>query len=195
MNSKTLDTRQHILDVGYQLVAKKGFTGMGLAELLKNADVPKGSFYHYFQSKEQFGEALLEDYFARYVEKIDALFCHSDGNFYQRIMRYWHYWAEHNSTRCDQGQCLVVKLAGEVTDLSEPMRLVFLKGTNKIIAMLADCIEHGIKAGDISPLDSNVMAERLYDLWLGASLLNKIRQDDSSLQLALQTTEQWLNGN
>ena len=74
MNAKTNDTRQHILDVGYQLVVTKGFTSVGLSELLKAADVPKGSFYHYFKSKEQFGEALIEDYFSRYLKMITAHF-------------------------------------------------------------------------------------------------------------------------
>lgn len=46
MNAKTKDTRQHILEVGYQLVINKGFTAVGLSELLRAADVPKGSFYH-----------------------------------------------------------------------------------------------------------------------------------------------------
>ena len=72
MNRKTADTRQHILDVGYQLVVTKGFASMGLSELLKNAAVPKGSFYHYFKSKEQFGEALIQDYFHHYMKRLEV---------------------------------------------------------------------------------------------------------------------------
>lgn len=60
MKSETQDTRQHILDTGYQLIAQQGFSNVGLSQLLKHADVPKGSFYHYFKSKEQFGEALIK---------------------------------------------------------------------------------------------------------------------------------------
>ncbi len=54
MNTKTNDTRQHILNIGYQLVVAKGFTNVGLSELLKTVAVLRGSFYHYFKSKEQF---------------------------------------------------------------------------------------------------------------------------------------------
>ena len=50
-HSERPDTRQHILDCGRQLVAAKGFVGVGLAEILATAGVPKGSFYHYFASK------------------------------------------------------------------------------------------------------------------------------------------------
>ncbi|ADT89355.1 TetR/AcrR family transcriptional regulator [Vibrio furnissii] len=195
MNAKTHDTRQHILEVGYQLVVNRGFTCVGLSELLKSADVPKGSFYHYFKSKEQFGEALIEAYFAHYLDKLDALFNGNGGTHYQKLMRYWHFWTEQNSCNCSAGKCLVVKLAGEVADLSEPMRLALLKGTNAITARVAECIEQGIQTGELHVQNSQLTSELLYNLWIGASLLNKIRQDDVSLQQALLATEQLLKGN
>ena len=52
------DTREHLLATGERLCMQRGFTGMGLSELLKTAEVPKGSFYHYFRSKEAFGVAI-----------------------------------------------------------------------------------------------------------------------------------------
>jgi AcrR family transcriptional regulator len=55
LSKKAEATRQHILDTGYQLVLHKGFAGLGLLEILKACNVPKGSFYHYFSSKEAFG--------------------------------------------------------------------------------------------------------------------------------------------
>ena len=58
------NTREHILATGEQLCMHRGFTGMGLSELLKTAEVPKGSFYHYFRSKEAFGVALLDHHYA-----------------------------------------------------------------------------------------------------------------------------------
>ncbi len=194
MNDKLNDTKQHILDVGYELIASKGFTSVGLSELLKTAEVPKGSFYHYFKSKEQFGEALLQDYFNRYQQKLEALFDVSEESEYQKLMRYWHYWMEQNSSECQTGRCLVVKLAGEVSDLSEPMRLALHKGTDKVISTVAEHIEKGIKAGEIQVKDSRQTSELLYNLWVGASLVNKIRHDDASLQQAYQVTAQILNG-
>lgn len=73
MNTRYDNTRQHILDSGKGLIAGKGFSSVGLNEILKTAGVPKGSFYHYFESKEQFGQALLQDHFAGYLERIDEL--------------------------------------------------------------------------------------------------------------------------
>ena len=61
MNSPpSVDTRQQILDTARGIIVGKGFSAVGLSEILAAAGVPKGSFYHWFRSKEQFGEALLE---------------------------------------------------------------------------------------------------------------------------------------
>ena len=56
MGNDQLTTKDHILDCGERLIASKGFVGVGLSEILTVANVPKGSFYHYFSSKERFGE-------------------------------------------------------------------------------------------------------------------------------------------
>ena len=66
------DTREHLLATGEQLCLQRGFTGMGLSELLKTAEVPKGSFYHYFRSKEAFGVAMLERHYAAYHQRLSC---------------------------------------------------------------------------------------------------------------------------
>src|SRR5690242_1088215 len=65
------DTRQHLLDTGHRMMAEKGFTSVGLNEILQTAGVPKGSFYHYFKSKELYGQALLADYFVGYLADME----------------------------------------------------------------------------------------------------------------------------
>ena len=72
-------TRQKILTSGRALISKHGFGAVGLARILKESGVPKGSFYYYFPSKEAFGHALLTDYVADYLARIDAL-CATQGS-------------------------------------------------------------------------------------------------------------------
>lgn len=165
---------------------------MGLSELLKSAVVPKGSFYHYFASKEQFGVVLVERYFAHHLATMQQIFAQPDLSDYDKVMQYWQKWHQHNSPQCLNGRCLVVKLAGEVADMSEDMRRAFLTGTEQIISTLARQLEHGIHAQEFPINDARHAAEVLYDLWLGASLLVKIRLDDSSLQHALHATNELL---
>lgn len=193
MNAKTQDTKQHILAVGYELVVTKGFTAVGLSELLKTADVPKGSFYHYFKSKEQFGETLIEEYFKSYIQRVDGLFSEPDLTSYDKLIGYFSRWLEVENGVCNANKCLVVKLSAEVADLSETMRIKLANGAERIIDQLANCIAAGIEDGSIQTDDANALARQLYQQWLGASLLNKLLQDRSNLEHCFETTKKLLN--
>lgn len=193
MNAKTQDTKQHILAVGYELVVTKGFTAVGLSELLKTADVPKGSFYHYFKSKEQFGETLIEEYFKNYIQRVDGLLSEPDLTSYDKLIGYFSRWLEVENGVCNANKCLVVKLSAEVADLSETMRIKLANGAERIIDQLASCIAAGIEDGSIQTGDANALARQLYQQWLGASLLNKLLQDRSNLEHCFETTKKLLN--
>ena len=185
--------RQRILDTGEAIIAGRGFSAVGLAEILSAAHVPKGSFYHYFESKEQFGEALLEAYFADYLKRLDGLLGNGAVPARDRLMTYWQRWIEVQSLEPDSRQCLVVKLSAEVSDLSEAMRQVIQKGTDGVLARLAACLAEGVADGSFSSsLDPKATGHALYQLWLGASLLAKVRRDSSPFEVALNTTRTWL---
>lgn len=196
MKSKpdTIDIREDILDTAQVIMSTKGFSGVGLTEILSSAGVPKGSFYHYFSSKEAFGEALLRRYFDNYLADMDVMFGQLGQTGSERLQKYWQNWLETQTTLDPQSKCLVVKLAAEVADLSEGMRHVLLQGTSQIIARIAEIIEQGAADGSLK-IDETPkhLAETLYHCWLGASLLAKITKDDAPLMTAMQTTRNLLN--
>jgi TetR/AcrR family transcriptional regulator, transcriptional repressor for nem operon len=198
MNTKTefTDTRLHLLETGTRLILGKGFSAVGLAEILGTAGVPKGSFYHYFRSKEQFGIELVEHYFTLYLARLEALFQDESLTLTERLMTYWSRWHQlYREGSCEE-QCLVVKLSAEVADLSEPMRQVLLAGTQAIVARLADILARASTAGELQLPDTpRAIAEELYQLWLGASLLTKLRRDDSALNAALHSSQRVLGQN
>src|ERR1700722_8423022 len=66
-------TREHLIDVGVGLMHQNGYNATGLSDILQAADVPKGSFYHHFESKEDFAEAALERYGMREREHAAAV--------------------------------------------------------------------------------------------------------------------------
>ena len=157
LTKKAEATRQHILDTGHRLVLHKGFSALGLLEILKACGVPKGSFYHYFPSKEAFGCELLQQYVDGYARKLDGLLS-VPGNGNERLMRYWDAWIADPADPA-QGwadECLVVKLAAEVADLSEDMRRVLDAGVQRLLARIAALIDEAradgsLPAGSPSP--------------------------------------------
>ena len=186
----TTDTKAHLLATGYQLVAQKGFTGVGLKELLDNAGVPKGSFYHYFDSKEAFGETIIQAYFEQYQQRLN----HIDTQAItaqQKLYHYFELWYNTQQNGCNDEKCLVVKLSAEVADISEPMRKALHTGYQQILTWLSSQIKAGWADGSI-PKPENMAAEsmaaRWYYAWLGASLIAKISQSNIPLSEVWQMT-------
>lgn len=189
-HNDTYDTREHLLATGEELSLRLGFTGMGLAELLKTAEVPKGSFYHYFRSKEAFGEAMIQRYFEHYDIYLQNIFSNSCSDQRQNLLSYYAQSIDNFCTSKCHNACLAVKLSAEVSDLSEPMRHALEQGTTKVIDRLNNALEEGIAQGALSlKLSSEIAAETLYSLWLGASLRAKIKRSVTPLNAAMKSVE------
>ncbi|MBV4552017.1 TetR/AcrR family transcriptional regulator [Pseudomonas sp. SWRI102] len=191
---ETTDVRQEILDVGQRIMAAKGYSAVGLNEILATAGVPKGSFYHYFGSKDAFGEALLESYFEAYLAELDEVLALPGLTMAQRLMKYWDIWQQTQSFQDCQGKCLAVKLGVEVADLSETMRAVLKRGTSGITDRIAQAIETGVAQGSLTTAgEPHAVAQSLYQLWVGASVMVKITKSVQPFGTAMSTTRQILN--
>ncbi|CAI9391297.1 TetR/AcrR family transcriptional regulator [Microbacterium sp. T2.11-28] len=194
MAATPTDTRQHILDTAARLMARKGYTAVGLSEVLAEADVPKGSFYYYFSSKEDFGAALMGSYFADYLATMDRIARDVSKTGAQQLQEYWQRFYELQSFDDCQGKCLVVKLAAEVSDLSESMRLQLAQGTTGIIDHLEQMISTGVRDGSVeTPVVPRTLAHELYESWLGASIIAKVQRSPAPLQRALDLTSHRLH--
>ena len=109
-------------------------------------------------------------------------------------MNYWKSWRDSQASFDCQGKCLAVKLGAEVADLSEPMRLSLKRGTSQIIDRLANAIEAGVADGSLFVDNApRILAESLYQLWLGASVMAKITRSLAPLDTALLTTQHLLH--
>lgn len=184
---RTGDTRQHILSVAKVLILGKGFSAAGLNEILKAAEVPKGSFYHYFDSKEHFGTALLENYFDEYLAGLDiALRVSSDHSDLQLLLNYFDNWKNSQCSDITNDKCLVVKLSGEVSDLSEAMRLALKQGTQRVITRLAQCIQQAVDNNEINLSDdAQTVTKELYYLWIGTTLMAKVNHTPDAFDIAM----------
>lgn len=189
----TSDVRDTILATGQRLMAGKGYSAVGLNEILTGAGVPKGSFYHYFGSKDAFGEALLDNYFEAYLADIDVTLAQPGLTMAERLLSYFQVWQQTQSFFDCQGKCLAVKMAAEVADLSEAMRLAIQRGTAGIVSRLAAAIDAGVAEGSLTVTgDATGIARSLYQLWLGASIMVKIERDVAPFATAMATTRQIL---
>lgn len=195
--------RLHILETGSDLVLHKGFVGVGLQEILKNCGIPKGSFYHYFESKEAFGCELVKHYVDNYQLRLNELWADTAPSTdsatrqsaYAKLINYFSLWINDPLTSCGWAEtCLVVKLAAEVSDLSDDMRVIMAQGAENLVNNIVALIQAGKIDQSISIQgDAFINAQVIYQMWLGAALLSKLQKDKAPLHHALDATQRMLN--
>lgn len=188
MKKQTPDIRQHIIDVARALITHKGYSAVGIAEIVNAAGIPKGSFYYYFKSKEEFAEALLGHYFCHYLQQVDTQLG-GEASARERLVRYFSFWKTTQGADLPESKCLVVKLGAEVCDQYDSMRQILAEGTEKIVRKIAQCVREGQVDGSLpTGFEADELAEELYQLWLGASLMAKIHAPDKAFEKAMNAT-------
>ncbi len=183
-----------MLDAGRRVMSHKGYAAVGLNEVLSEAGVPKGSFYHYFGSKDAFGQAMMQGYFIEYLADMDRIFADRTVTAADRLFAYLRHWSDTETLADGLGRCLAVKLGAEVADLSDSMRVALVEGTNGIVDRLERLFRLGIEDQSLVFLaDPRSTAEVVYDAWLGASILAKIHRSAAPLDRAMAVTRDLLH--
>lgn len=175
----------------------RGFHSVGLNEILKEVGVPKGSFYHWFESKEHFGVELLKHYIAAATD--DKQLALTSGKVEKEPMPRLLIFLEGSISKFEENDkkypCLVLKLASEVTDLSESMREVLADGMVTWLDMLAGVFDEAKVLGHISrEVGSHNEAKIFRDLWAGAIQRATIMKSTEPMRRALTFLEQRIAG-
>lgn len=194
-NRKIINNRERIIAHGQQFMARKGFCNVSLNEVLISAKLSKGTFYHYFDSKDAFGVAVLDNYFEWYFTELDSIFSGEDATVMQNLLKFWTFWQEDQCLSGNTGSCLAVRLSLEVADISESMRFALVRGISTIIERLANAIQTGIEDGSLFINDKpNIIAQSLFEIWMGASVLAKILRNPQPFEDAMGITSEILRG-
>lgn len=185
MSTTALTTKERILDAAEEIMLQKSFHSVGLNEILSAVKVPKGSFYHYFQSKEQFGVELLRHYVAEASAWKRRLLLSTDQepNPFERLMAYLDLNIGRMFEKDCQCGCLVAKLATEVTTFSDPMRQVLADGIAEWQGILEKLLIEGQEKGVIrKDLDPAATAALTQDLWMGANQRCQVQRSVAPLR-------------
>jgi len=177
------ETREKLIKAGARAMVAKSYHGVGIQEILAEVEVPKGSFYHYFSSKEDFAVAIIEYYGAYLANRIQQRLSSEQMSPRNRLKQYFleirDYYAK---TGYGQG-CLVAKLATEVADSSPRMRTALKGEFDNWTKLFAVCIKQAQQAGEITPEhDADALAELIYTSWEGALIRMQVNHDLSSIE-------------
>jgi TetR/AcrR family transcriptional repressor of nem operon len=169
------DTRRALVWCGTELLTERGFQVTGIDEVLKRVGVPKGSFYHFFKSKDEFGAAVIENYVDYYARKMDRIFNDSTCSPLTRLKTFVDN-AKHGMTKFDfKRGCLIGNLGQELASLDNQFRLqleaVLVSWEERVTA----CLEEAIQTGEIGKdNDAKALSQFFWIGWEGAILRAKL---------------------
>jgi TetR/AcrR family transcriptional regulator, transcriptional repressor for nem operon len=110
--------KENILDIGVGLFNKKGYNGIGIKEVLDEAQIPKGSFYHYFKSKEDFGLQVVKRYSDSTLTFLRSHLEDNSKSPKERLIQFFDAMQEiYMKKECKEG-CLLGNSATELADVN-----------------------------------------------------------------------------
>ncbi|MGH8274025.1 MAG: TetR family transcriptional regulator C-terminal domain-containing protein [Gammaproteobacteria bacterium] len=167
--------KERLLETGLELIHERGYHATGIQDILATAEVPRGSFYHYFPGKEAFCLAVIDRYAERGYHRLDSCLSAQGYSPLQRARRFFDETrALYAAGECRRG-CLLGNLGQELADVSEVCRRRVNRHLESWTVRLAQCLREAQDAGELAgDIDANDYAAVLLNSWEGALLRMKL---------------------
>ena len=180
--------RDQLLAVGVALIRANSYDGVGINDILKAGGIPKGSFYHYFDSKEAYGLAVARFYHAGQMEAARAVLRDKSRKPLARLKRYFTGALDHYAARDFAEGCLMCNLSTELADENPAFQALLKNQWQELSAEIAACIAQlDRKAVGLAHLSEAEAADWLLNAWSGALTRMKAQRDAGPLRLFLKS--------
>jgi len=180
---KRIHDKDDIIQIGLDLVLSRGFNATGVEAILKQAKVPKGSFYNFFSSKEEFALAIIDKFVADRVEVLYSIFSDESLAPLERVKRSFEtIIAVFEGADCSRG-CLIGNLGQEMADQSENVRQRLDESLQEWAKAVSRLLLQAQKEQEIpADLDADMLAENLISSFQGALLRSKVKKSPEPLR-------------
>lgn len=180
--------REKLLDQGVQMLMEQGYHGTGLKEILDIVQIPKGSFYNYFASKEAFAAEAISHYIEPFIQRLSKHLDDPELNALAALKRYYQELIIEVERVGYKGGCLLGNLMGEMGDTSEICRSALISAVERYRNLQLTALLRAQKEGLVrKDLSADSMADLLVNNWQGALLRMKIEQSVQPLQQFVDT--------
>lgn len=174
-------TKTRLLETGLGMLLKHGYNDLGIQSVLAEAGVPKGSFYHFFRSKEDFALQVVDRYMETVHEGLDAALSDPALPPLERVRRFFELSRDKYESEGYLG-CLLGGLGQELSGVSGAFREKIECCFAAIVARIANCLEQARQRGELaSDADPQHMANLLLNCWEGAALRSRLWREASPL--------------
>ncbi|MEW1779725.1 TetR/AcrR family transcriptional regulator [Streptomyces sp. NPDC086777] len=181
---RTSDARNKILTAAQSLMEQRGYSALGVAEICKTADVPKGSFYYFFDSKETLALAVIDQHWADEQREWE---CALDGDAepLQRLRQLF----ESMETQQRAGQdgcgsvlgCMFGNLSLEMSNHAEAVRRRLQEIFETQVELVTSVVVEAQQRGEVTVADAHAVARSMVALTEGQLLFAKLHNDPAQL--------------
>lgn len=178
MNATPSKTREKLISEGMRQLLSNGYEGVGIGPILAAVKVPKGSFYHFFESKDDFVVAVIETYAKHYRELREAAFADGSLSPMSRLDRHFEV-LEQEVIECHpSGGCLYGVIAQTVSERVPAVRAAVTASFVAWEQGLRDLLTLAQREGEISAAaDPGSLAARIIDAYEGTLIRMKATDD------------------
>ncbi len=181
--------KEQLVQVGLQRFLKDGYAATGINTILEDAGVPKGSFYHHFESKEAFAAEVVRSYSNSERFRFVELTTKSKGSPLERLKKYFKAMIAAHGRAAEVSGCLLGAVSLEIAEHSDELRREARLGLDGWQAGIAELLRAAITEGELAKTaDADELAALIVDHWEGAQVRAKAEQSDKPLDRFLRFT-------
>jgi TetR/AcrR family transcriptional regulator, transcriptional repressor for nem operon len=186
-------TKQKLLEAAQELMRANGYTATSVDDVCEAAKLTKGSFFHYFASKEQLGMEVAERFFAAKKEMLLSAPFRRKKDPLDRVLGYVDLLIEMSRSPEAGKGCLLGTFAQELSDSNPKIRRVCADCFAEQCADLQRTLEEAKAAhAPRARWSPQSLAEHLVAILQGSLILAKARQDPKVLETSLEHYKEYL---
>ena len=182
-------TREALITAGIEQLSEHGYHGTGIKQILDEVNVPKGSFYNFFASKEAFVAEVIGHYSRDLLAQLSE-FMTGEGQTLtpiEQLRAIYRYSLKQYASHDFKKSCLVGSIATEISAESEMCRIELESAMKQWLsffsAIFAQAQQQQLVRDDISPTD---MAAVYWAAWEGALIKMKMSADTQPVKRIME---------
>ena len=181
---KPNDKKLLLINIGTAIFTQKGFSITSLDEIVEIAEIPKGSFYYYFKSKDEFAIEVIKNYGIYFSKKLQRILSNDKKSPLERLKEFTKE-AEAGVKRYEfKRGCLIGNLGQEMATLEERFRIELLNVIADWRDQVRQCIDLAKDRQEIKTIvDASELANFFWCAWEGAVLCSKLELSTQPLNI------------
>jgi TetR/AcrR family transcriptional repressor of nem operon len=173
-----------ILDIGYDVLRKNGYHNVGVNQILKEAGIPKGSFYNYFESKEDFATKVMQRYGQTNSNWMQDFFSKSELSPIESLKSFYKFMIDTNEKDEFLSGCIINNMSIEVGRINDTISSKANEQFINWLNILANVISKGQELNEITmKFTALEIAEFLHSGFYGTFSRMKVTRNRTYMDL------------